>query len=191
MEQTNTQHQHVFQHHASWFVVNADAMSASAIDVETAARLAGQSATPGTTLKAPQTTRKPMPVVNLCLFLTQSCNLNCVYCYGNKGRYGGGGRLDQKTAFQAVDWLIDQAGETTNLHIGFFGGEPFLNFPIMKKVVSYAVQRAQAVGKTIEFNTTTNATLLGDEQIAFIKQHKINVMVSFDGTKELQDAQRP
>jgi uncharacterized protein len=90
-----------------------------------------------------------------------------------------------------VDWLLEQSGKIKKLHISFFGGEPFLNFPMMKMVVEYARNRVQALGKDIEFNTTTNATLLGDEQIAFIKEHRMQVTVSFDGTKELQDAQRP
>jgi uncharacterized protein len=179
---------HVFQHQGGWFAIDVQSMSASAIDAEAAARLPRRAGTPP---KAQETENEPVPVANLSLFLTQSCNLNCVYCYGNKGRYGSGGRLSQKTAFQAVDWLIEQSAGMKTLHIGFFGGEPFLNFPMMKKVVNYARQRAQAVGKTMEFNATTNATLLGDEQIAFIKEHGLEVMVSFDGTKDLQDAQRP
>lgn len=179
---------HVFQHRADWFAIDVQAMSASAVDAETAARLARRKSKGS---QAQRTESAPTPITNLCLFLTQSCNLNCVYCYGKQGRYGSGGRLSQKTAFQAVDWLIEQSAGIKKLHIGFFGGEPFLNFPMMKKVVHYARQRAQAVGKTMEFNATTNATLLGDEQIAFVKEHSLQLLVSFDGTKELQDAQRP
>ncbi|MBW4054615.1 MAG: nif11-like peptide radical SAM maturase [Proteobacteria bacterium] len=205
---------HLFHHQGRSYVINVEGMSASTIDAATAEVL--QQITSGEILsldsgaedhlkklgllvdvsKQPPKVKKdinkdPMPVVNLSLFLTQSCNLKCVYCYGDEGKYGSGGNLDEKTAFQAVDWLLEQSGKIKKLHIGFFGGEPFLNFPMMKTVVEYARNRVQELGKDIEFNTTTNATLLGDEQIAFIKEHKIRVMVSFDGTKELQDAQRP
>lgn len=134
---------------------------------------------------------KPVPIVNMALFLTQSCNLNCIYCYGEGGEYGSGGNLEEKTAYQAVDWLIEQSGKKKKIHVGFFGGEPFLRFPMMKSVTEYAQRRVQEVNKAVDFHVTTNATLLDDEKIAFIKEHGISVMVSFDGPREIQDAQRP
>lgn len=99
--------------------------------------------------------------------------------------------MEEKTAFQAVDWMVEQSRKIKKLHIGFFGGEPFLKFPLMKAVVEYAKKRVSEIGKDVVFHATTNAALLDNEMIAFIKEHQINVMVSFDGTKELQDAQRP
>lgn len=99
--------------------------------------------------------------------------------------------MEVKTAFQAVDWLIEQAGKMKLVHIGFFGGEPFLEFPLMKAVVEYAKERANDAGKNVDFNVVTNATLLNDEMITFIKEQSISVMVSFDGLKEVQDSQRP
>ncbi|MDW7675875.1 MAG: 4Fe-4S cluster-binding domain-containing protein, partial [Bacillota bacterium] len=135
--------------------------------------------------------KAPIPIVRMALFLTQSCNLNCIYCYGDGGEYGTGGNLDMKTAFQAVDWLIKQAGKMKKVHLGFFGGEPFLNFSLMKAIVKYAKKRAEETGKDVAFNAASNATLLDDEKISFIKEHSISIMISFDGPKELQDAQRP
>ncbi len=133
----------------------------------------------------------PVPIVNAALLLTQSCNLNCIYCYGAGGEYGSGGSLEEKTAYQAVDWLIEQSGKQKKIHLGFFGGEPFLNFPMMQAVTEYALKRVREVNKAVAFHTTTNATLLDDEKIAFIKKYDISVLVSFDGPREIQDVQRP
>lgn len=214
MEQKVIKPYHLFKHHSGWYVINIEGMLAGAIDVATAGALAKMSAGPVASLEShmedqlaimgllsesggqpPKTKRETlkdtMPVVNMTLFLTQSCNLNCIYCYGDGGAYGSGGDMTEKTAFQAVDWMLEQAGKIKKLHIGFFGGEPFLNFPLMKAIVDYAEKRVQAMGKKIAFHTTTNGTLLDDEEIDFIKEHRVEVMVSFDGTKELQDNQRP
>jgi len=135
--------------------------------------------------------KEPVPIVNMALFLTQSCNLNCIYCYGEGGAYGSGGNLEERTAYQAVDWLIGQSGKMKKIHVGFFGGEPFLKFSMMKAVTLYAQKRAREVDKVVDFHATTNATLLDEEKIAFIEEHGISVMVSFDGPREIQDAQRP
>ena len=136
--------------------------------------------------------KEPFPIVNMKLFLTQSCNLKCIYCYGDGGEYGAGGsRMQEKTAFQAVDWLIEQSGKMKKLHIGFLGGEPFLEFPLMKAIVEYAEKKVQEMEKEVDFEVTTNATLLDNEKTTFIKKHRLSVMISFDGPKEVQDAQRP
>lgn len=203
---------HLFRHAGGWHVIDIEGMRAAAVDEATADFLANpDGGSPLVSLAAERlaelgllpvdeeqaaTAAKeikpdPMPVVNIALFLTQSCNLRCVYCYGGGGGYGSGGDMAEKTAFQAVDWLLDQAGKIKKLHIGFFGGEPFLNFPLMKAVAEYAKQKAREMGKEVAFHTTTNATLLDDEKIDFIKKYRLEVLVSFDGTKELQDAQRP
>ena len=138
--------------------------------------------------KAP---KDPEPIVNAAFFLTQSCNLRCVYCYGEGGEYGHKGNMEKKTAFRAVDWLIEHSGKVKKIHIGFFGGEPFLNFPLMQKIVDYARKRTPEVGKEVSFNATTNGTFLDEEQINFIRDQDIKVMISFDGPRETQDAQRP
>ena len=135
--------------------------------------------------------KDPVPIVNAAFFLTQSCNLRCIYCYGEGGEYGHKGNMEEKTAFQAVDWLIDQSGKRKKIYIGFFGGEPFLNFPLMQKIVDYARKRAHKVDKKVDFHATTNGTLLDEKQINFIQDQDIDVLVSFDGPREIQDAQRP
>jgi len=203
---------HVFEHQGRQYVINIEKMSAAIIDDETAGLIeeltSDSAAAPdchneerlkkldllkegGEQSPKAGIEQEPIPLVSMCLFLTQSCNLKCVYCYGEGGKYGTGGSMDEKTAFQAVDWMLEQSGRIKKLHIGFFGGEPFLKFPLMKAVVEYARKRASEAGKDVAFHGTTNATLLDDEIIAFLKEHDITFMVSFDGTKELQDRQRP
>ncbi|MGV8121462.1 MAG: nif11-like peptide radical SAM maturase [Candidatus Xenobiia bacterium LiM19] len=212
MEQRVIKPCHVFDHQGRQYVINIEQMSACIIDDEMAGvikKLASDhTAVPDSHTEeqlkklellsegrgqSPKDgiEKEPIPLVSMCLFLTQSCNLKCVYCYGEGGEYGTGGSMDEKTAFQAVDWMLEQSGKIKKLHIGFFGGEPFLKFPLMKALVEYARKRASEAGKDVAFHGTTNATLLDDEIIAFLKEHDIPFMVSFDGTKELQDRQRP
>lgn len=214
MEQKIIKPYYLFNHQGSWYVINIEGMTASKIDETMAGALAAITANPGAPLKShmeeqlkelgllsvereqtlkakKETPKEPVPVVNMALLLTQSCNLKCVYCYGDGGKYGTGGKMEEKTAFQAVDWMLEQSRKIKKLHIGFFGGEPFLNFPLMKAVVEYAEKRVQEMGKEVGFHTTTNATLLDDERIALIQEHQIDVMISFDGPQEIQDAQRP
>ncbi|MDD3897848.1 MAG: SPASM domain-containing protein, partial [Syntrophomonadaceae bacterium] len=104
---------------------------------------------------------------------------------------GTGGSMEEKTAFQAVDWLIEQSGKMKKIHLGFFGGEPFLNFPLMKAVVEYAEKKVREMGKEVGFSATTNGTLLDDEKIAFIKKHQFDIGISIDGPRAVHDAQRP
>lgn len=127
------------------------------------------------------------PINSIALFVTQACNLRCVYCYENKT----GARMGEATALQAIDWLIGQSGNVKNLYVSFFGGEPFLNLPLMKKTAAYARKKAAAVGKRVTFLTTTNATLLDEEAISFVVDYDVDVIVSMDGPREIHDAQRP
>ncbi|EHQ88917.1 nif11-like peptide radical SAM maturase [Desulfosporosinus youngiae] len=202
---------HLFYHQGSPYVINIEGMCAKAIDAPTAKILESLSAQPEVLLSAGAEKKlqeigiisegwekklrplrtEPYPIINMCLFLTQSCNLNCVYCYGNGGGYGTGGSLEEKTAYQAVDWLIEQSRDMKKIHLGFFGGEPFLKFPLMKEIVAYTNKRVRETGKEVRFHCTTNATLLDDEQIAFIRNHSISVMISIDGPREIHNLQRP
>ncbi len=212
MKKTIIKPYHIFNHDGKSYIINIEKMSAGAINDDTADIIEkfvshSSAALPPhikeefnkfdllqeDTVQAPKKRKKaePIPIVNMCLFLTQSCNLKCVYCYGEGGQYGTGGNMEEKTAFRAVDWMIEQSGKMKKVHIGFFGGEPFLRFPLMKSIVEYAGEKVTEAGKTVDFHLTTNGTLLDDEKIAFIKEHNINAMISFDGTKELQDTQRP
>lgn len=128
---------------------------------------------------------------NISLFLAQECNMRCVYCYGADGEYGLKGMMSEETAFRAVDWLIANSGSAETLRICFFGGEPLLNFSLMKKVVKYARQQSGQHGKTVAFSMTTNGSLLRNEVISFIKSQDIDPVISFDGPPEYQNRQRP
>ncbi len=209
MEQTSIKPYHLFNHEERTYLINIEEMTAAIVD-EATVRLLEKIRTQTTPINGHVTleelkklgllsdgkekaavVQKEYPIVNLCLFLTQACNLNCVYCYGDGGAYGTGGNMDEETAFKAVDWLIEQSGNMKQIHIGFFGGEPFLMFPLMKAIVEYARQRAAEAGKKVSFHATSNGTLFDDEVIDFIKEEEISVLVSFDGSREIQDAQRP
>lgn len=214
MDQKVVKPYHLFSHQGSWYVINIEGMCTSPINEIIARTLNAITNDPNSSQELlieeqliklgllslekkqkPDTKqeiyKEPVPVVNMTLLLTQSCNLNCVYCYGDGGKYGSSGNMEENTAFQAVDWMLEQSRKIQKLYIGFFGGEPFLNFSLMKAVVEYAEKRMQKMGKQVVFYTTTNATLLDDEKIAFMKEHQIQVMISFDGPREIQDAQRP
>lgn len=202
---------HLLSRNRHWYVIDSEEMRAQSVDDDTAALLEPLSdetnpALPSDVVKrlaaldlitdekqgiGKQCKKELPPIVNMALFLTQSCNLRCIYCYGNGGGYGSSGNLDERTAYRAVDWLIEQSGKNRKIHIGFFGGEPFLNFSMMKKVVEFARKRAGEENKTAAFHMTTNATLLDDEKIGFIEKFSIDTSVSFDGPKAIQDAQRP
>ncbi|TCJ17204.1 SPASM domain-containing protein [Parasulfuritortus cantonensis] len=131
------------------------------------------------------------PVTNAVLFLNQYCNLRCTYCYGDHGRYGAAGRMHPDTARQAVRWLLAQAGTATVVHLGFLGGEPLLDFPLLREVTDYALAAAAGQGKDVDFYLTTNGTLLDDEIVAFLQAHRFKVQVSLDGPAGLHDRQRP
>ncbi|MEO5361537.1 MAG: SPASM domain-containing protein [Nitrospirota bacterium] len=130
-------------------------------------------------------------VSNIALFVAQTCNMRCVYCYGEGGEYGGKGMMREETAFMAVDWLMDNSKSAEKVNISFFGGEPLLNFPLIKRTVEYAKGRAAERNKKVGFGMTTNASLLTEEIISFMKEEKINTLVSFDGSADIQNRQRP
>ncbi len=129
-------------------------------------------------------------VVTISLNVAQVCNLSCVYCYGVDGEYGTKGKMNEVTAFRSVDFLLEQSNEK-NVTIHFFGGEPLLNFVLMKKVVSYSLEQSEKKGKRLGFSITTNGTKFSDEVNEFLNIHKFNVIVSFDGDEGMQDSNRP
>jgi len=143
--------------------------------------------------EAPATAATPAsrPVIAMALFLTQSCNLRCVYCYGAGGEYGGRGVMSEGTSRAAVDWLLDGSLDAEKVDISFFGGEPLLNFPLLQQVVTYAHEQAAARGKEVGFTVTTNGALLSHAVIAFLEEERIDLLISFDGPPEVQDRQRP
>ena len=138
----------------------------------------------------PSKVKKPV-VTTLNLFISQSCNLRCLYCYGEGGEYGEKGFMDETTAYRAIDWLIEQSGEEKKLSLSFFGGEPLMNFQLIKKIVSFCEEKGKEHNKEFDFAITTNGTLLSDEIISYCKEKKITFLISFDGPKKIQDYNRP
>jgi uncharacterized protein len=129
-------------------------------------------------------------VVHISMNVTHICNLDCVYCYGDKGSYGGPSvHMKQKIAKKAIDFLFSTS-KSKNYRITFFGGEPLLNFKLIKYIVAYAKDKARKVGKNIYFGLTTNGTIINDEIINFFIKERIEVTVSFDGPEYIQDLNR-
>jgi len=130
-------------------------------------------------------------VMSISLNVAQVCNLSCVYCYGVDGEYGTKGKMNEETAFTSVDFLMSQSKTDASITIHFFGGEPLLNFPLMKKVVSYSIDQAKIKNRRLAFSITTNGTRFSDDVNAFLNEHQFNVIVSFDGDEDIQDKNRP
>ncbi|MCL6611586.1 MAG: nif11-like peptide radical SAM maturase [Peptococcaceae bacterium] len=127
----------------------------------------------------------------LCLMVAQECNMACVYCYGNAGSYGGGGLMTEETARRGVDWLVSHSGGNRKLVLSFFGGEPLLNLPVIRRTVEYARQAGERSGKTFTFSLNTNASLVDEAAIDFLRANRFEIIVSFDGTAPAQDKHRP
>jgi uncharacterized protein len=128
---------------------------------------------------------------NLVLNISQKCNMKCTYCYADGGAYNAPEQLmDKKTAEACVDFLLN-ASNVETCWIYFFGGEPLLNFDVLKHVVEYGKQRASIMGKELRFAITTNGTLLNEEIIKCFADNNFLVLLSLDGPKDFQDIQRP
>ncbi len=124
----------------------------------------------------------------LCLNLAHECNMRCMYCFAGKGSYGGErGLMPLEVAQKSVDFLLLNSGPLSKLEIDFFGGEPLLDFPVLKETVLYGRKKAQEVGKEIRFTLTTNCLLLNSEVIEFLNRMNMRVVLSIDGKKDDHD----
>ena len=131
--------------------------------------------------------RRP-DVKALCLNVAHTCNLDCEYCFASQGKYHGERALmSEDVAKRAVDFLIAHSGAHHNLDIDFFGGEPLLNWDVVKETVRYARSIEKSHGKNFRFTLTTNGLLLNDKISAFLNRHMHNVVLSLDGRKEIHD----
>jgi uncharacterized protein len=127
----------------------------------------------------------------MCLHVAHDCNMSCRYCFASEGAFDGRRTLlSAETGRRAVDFLLAHSGERRNLEIDFFGGEPLLNFPVIREVVAYGREREKACGKHIRFTLTTNGLLLDAEKEAFCNAHMDNVILSMDGRPAVNDAMR-
>lgn len=133
--------------------------------------------------------KKTMHPNSLVLMITQDCNLRCKYCYGEDGVYSHKGMMSRDTAKKAIDYFIEQSnGETKS--ICFFGGEPLLNFNLIRELVTYSKELEIKNNISIGFSMTTNATLLNEEIERYIKENKIGLTVSIDGDEKVQNKNR-
>ncbi len=127
----------------------------------------------------------------LCLHVAHTCNLNCAYCFASQGRYRGERALMSfEVGRQALDFLVAHSGSRRNLEVDFFGGEPLMNFAVVKQLVAYAREKEKTCGKRFRFTLTTNGVLIDDEVIDFANRECHNVVLSLDGRKEIHDALR-
>lgn len=127
----------------------------------------------------------------LCLHVAHTCNLNCSYCFASQGKYHGERALMSfEVGKQALDFLMDHSGSRRNLEVDFFGGEPLMNWQVVKDLVAYARSVEKERGKNFRFTLTTNGMLIDDDVIDFANREMSNVVLSLDGRKEIHDALR-
>ncbi len=133
------------------------------------------------------------PVVKaLCLHIAHDCNLKCKYCFAEEGEYHGHRSLmSSKVGKAAIDFIIKNSGKRHNLEVDFFGGEPLMNFDVVKEIVEYAREQEKLYDKNFRFTITTNGVLLNDEILDYINKNMHNVVISLDGRKEINDMMRP
>ena len=124
----------------------------------------------------------------LCMHIAHTCNLNCSYCFASQGKYHGDrAMMSFEVGKQAFDYLIANSGTRKNLEVDFFGGEPLMNFDVVKELVAYARSIEKAHGKNFRFTLTTNGVLIDDDVIDFANKEMSNVVLSLDGRKEVHD----
>lgn len=127
----------------------------------------------------------------MCLHVAHDCNLKCRYCFASQGNFKGQRQLmDLETGMRALDFLVENSGNRKNLEVDFFGGEPLMNFDVVKDLVAYGRKLEKKSNKHFRFTITTNALLLNDENMNFINENMDNVVLSLDGRKSVNDYMR-
>ena len=128
----------------------------------------------------------------LCLHVAHDCNLRCKYCFASQGDFKGDRSLMSfETGKKALDFILKNSGNRKNLEVDFFGGEPLMNFDLVKKLVAYGREEEKKYNKHFRFTITTNGMLLNKEIEDFINENMDNVVLSIDGRKEINDEMRP
>ncbi len=131
------------------------------------------------------------PIKSMCINISHDCNLRCEYCFAAKGDFGQGRCLmPLETAKKAIDFIIANSGTRRNLEVDFFGGEPLMNFDVVKQTVEYARSIEKKYNKNFRFTITTNGLLLDDEKTEYINREMNNAVLSLDGRKEVNDRMR-
>ncbi len=127
----------------------------------------------------------------LCLHVAHTCNLNCAYCFASQGKYNGERDvMSLEVGKRALDFLVENSGSRHNLEVDFFGGEPLMNFDVVKDLVAYARSIEKEHNKNFRFTLTTNGVLVDDDVIDFANKECSNVVLSLDGRKEIHDRYR-
>ena len=127
----------------------------------------------------------------LCMHIAHTCNLNCAYCFASQGKYHGErAMMSFEVGKAALDFLVENSGSRRNLEVDFFGGEPLMNFDVVKDLVAYARSIEKEKGKNFRFTLTTNGLLIDDDVIDFANREMSNVVLSLDGRKEIHDRYR-
>ena len=129
----------------------------------------------------------------MCLHVAHDCNLRCKYCFADTGAFHMRSRslLTAQTGKKALDWLVAKSGNRFNLEVDFFGGEPLMNFEVIKELVAYGRALEQRYNKHFKFTTTTNAVAMTDEVMGFLNREMENVVISIDGRRDVHDRMRP
>ena len=136
--------------------------------------------------------KRPTVVKALCLHIAHDYNLACQYCFAEEGEYHGRRALmSYETGKQALDFLVANSGNRRNLEVDFFGGEPLMNFDVVKQLVAYGREIEKTQDKHFRFTLTTNGVLLNDDIMEFANKEMDNVVLSIDGRKEVNDRMRP
>ena len=128
----------------------------------------------------------------LCLHICHDCNLKCQYCFADEGTYHTRNRahMSFEVGKNAIDFLVQHSGKRHNLEVDFFGGEPLMNFDVVKQIVEYARSIEDKVGKKFSFTMTTNCILLSDDKIEWLNKEMNNIVLSIDGRQEIHDEVR-
>ena len=128
----------------------------------------------------------------LCLHIAHDCNLACRYCFAEEGEYHGRRAImSYEVGKKALDFLVANSGNRTNLEVDFFGGEPLMNWEVVKQLVAYGRSLEEEHHKKFRFTITTNGVLLNDEILEFVNKEMGNMVLSIDGRKEVHDRMRP
>ncbi len=126
------------------------------------------------------------------ILISEDCNLACKYCFVKNGQYQGKSDLmGSDVGKKSIDFLIQKSGKQKDLFVCFFGGEPLINFKIIKEIVSYALEKGSVNNKFFHFSMTTNGTLLSDDIVKFISEYQIKVTISIDGDMDSHNKNRP
>lgn len=137
-------------------------------------------------------TERETVVKALCLHIAHDCNLACKYCFAGEGEYHGRRALmSLEVGRKALDFLVANSGNRVNLEVDFFGGEPLMNWQVVKELVAYGRSLEEPHHKKFRFTLTTNGVLLTDEVMDFVNKEMSNLVLSIDGRKEIHDLMRP